>query len=319
MKGKKLVIFIMGFLLCSKLFAQSGSFVSIPLNARSVSMGNTYIAQENSNAVFTNLAASSVSNKSFEVNLNYRPWLNELSNDYSLASISSYFSIGNKNSIAVGFKNYSMPNYIVNDTDGNDAGTYTPNEFALALGYAYRISNKSAVSLSIQYLGADLGDNAKANTIFVDLGYKSSYRQLEYGVTIKNLGPELKFDNSSSSLPLTIGAGVAYSEKVLQKHTIMASMDFAHMSLNDEAGFSSGIGLQYTYNDLFFLRSGYHFVDDTIGLSAFSFGTGLQIKSFAVDFSYLLSDNVLNNNFNFTCSFKLNKMPRKYVHLSSEK
>ena len=311
MKGKKLLIFMMGVILCTRLFAQGGSFVSIPLNARNVSMGNTYIAQENSNAVFTNLAASSISSKSFEVNLNYRPWLNELSNDYRLSGISTYFAIDNKNSIALGFKNYSMPDYIVTDKDGNDAGTYNPNEFELALGYAYRISNKSAVSLSIQYLGSDLGDNAKANTIFFDLGYKSSYRQLEYGFTIKNLGPELKFDNNSSQLPLTVGAGMAYSGKLSQKHAIITSLDFAHMSLNDEDGFSAGIGLEYSYDKIFSLRSGYHFVDDAIGLSFFSAGAGLHVKSFAVDFSYLFSDNILNDSITITCSFKLNNKKDK--------
>ncbi len=61
---------------------------------------------------------------------------------------------------------------------------------------------------------------------------------------------------------------------------------------------------------MFSLRAGYHFIDESIGLSALSVGAGLNIKGAQFNFGYLISDNAMNNNFNISCSFEIGKIGR---------
>ncbi len=289
------------------MFSQAGSFLTNTLNARNVSMGSTYIAYENNNSVYSNLAANSLSDTKFGINFNYRPWINDLSGDYNLLGASAYYSLDSINSFALGFKNYTMPSYSIMDDNGNSSGNYQPGELSFALGYARKLNEYTAVSLTMQYLASNLYETYNASTILFDLGFKSSWQKINYGVVVKNLGPKLNFDNQKVSVPLTIGGGVAYSDSIGSKNNITFAVDFTQMTQDDESGFSSGIGCEYAYDKLLSLRAGYHFVDESIGLSALTLGAGLNYKGISVDFGYLVSDNALNNNYSISCSFSIDK------------
>ncbi len=304
---KRLLIVFISLNISVSMFSQAGSFLTNSLNARNVAMGSTFIAFENNNSVYSNLAANSMSNTKFGVNFNYRPWINDLSSDYNLMGASVYYAIDAINSFALGFKNYTMPSYSMTDDNGNSSGTYQPGELSFALGYARKLDTNTAVSLTMQYLASDLYETYNASTLFVDLGLKSSWKKLNYGVIVKNLGPNLNFDNKKVSLPRTIGGGIAYSDSIGSKNTMIAAVDFTQITQDDESGISSGIGFEYAYDKLISLRAGYHFVDESIGLSALTLGAGINYKGASVDFGYLVSDNALNNNYSISFSFNINK------------
>lgn len=282
---RKLLMLLVGVIVYNNLFSQAGTFSAIPLDARSVALGNTYVASSSGNAIFINLAANSLSDRKLDFNLSYRPWIEDLTSDYSLGSISAYYGVNDKGSLAIGVKRYQQPSYIMMDDNGNTTGNYEPSEYLIALGYAYRISNKSAFSLSIQYLKSDLGEEYNASTISFDLGYKSSYKRLDYGIMIKNLGPKLKFDYNSSQLPLTFAAGMAYNKTLSPNHTLNASLDASHITMDTNSGISSGIGLEYQYKNTIALRTGYYLIDESIGLNTFSLGLGVKFLGASLDFS----------------------------------
>ncbi len=304
---KRLLIVFISLNISMSIFSQAGSFLTNTLNAHNIAMGSTYIAQENNNGVYSNLAANSLSNTKFGVNFNYRPWIKDLSSDYNMMGASLYYSADSVNSFALGFKNYAMPSYSIMDENGNSSGTYKPNEISFALGYAHKLNESTAVSLTLQYLESNLYETYNASTILFDLGFKSAWQKLNYGVVVKNLGPKLKFDDEKVGLPLTIGGGMAYSESIGSKNNITTAVDFSQITQDDESGFSAGIGLEYAYEKILSLRAGYNFVDESIGLSALSLGAGINYKGATVDFGYLVADNALNNNFSISCSFKIDK------------
>ncbi len=304
---KRLLIVLISLNISVSMFSQAGSFLTNTLNARNIALGSTYIAYENNNAVYSNLAANSLSNTKFGINFNYRPWIEDLSSDYSLMGASAYYAIDSINSFALGFKNYTMPSYSIMDDNGNSSGTYNPGELSFALGYARKLNESTAVSLTLQYLESNLYETYNASTILFDLGFKSSWEKLNYGVVVKNLGPKLNFDNDKVSLPLTIGGGIAYSDVIGAKNNITAAVDFSQISQDEESGFSAGLGCEYAYDKLLSLRAGYHFVDESIGLSALTLGAGVKYKVASIDFGYLISDNALNNNFSISCSININK------------
>ncbi len=297
----------MALFICANIFSQAGSFISIPLDTRSVSMGNTYVTGAHSNAIYTNLAASSLSNKKLELGFTYRPWIQDLSDDYSITSFSAMFALNNKHHIALGTRNYSLPSYSITDDNGNLSDTYEPKEYSIDLGYAYSLSDKTALSVSVHYIDADYGESYTANTFGVDLGFKSSYKNLEYGAMIRNLGSDLEFENSTSELPLTIVAGVGYTKSLLDKHHLAANIDLANVSYNDESGMTAGLGLEYSYKTYLALRSGYFYADEAIGLETFTLGCGVKLAGISIDFAWLNSDNALNSNYSISCSWALFK------------
>ncbi len=304
---KKIIILSIILFVSSAAYSQAGSFLTIPVNARSVAMGQTYIGQESSSAVYTNLAASGLSTKSVELDANYRSWLNGLTSGYNLLGVNGYFTVGNKGAFAVGFTNYTTPGYTVTDDNGAIEGEYNPKELSFALGYAYKLSNDMALSLSMKYMESDLAQNYKANSVAFDFGFSGKYNHLTYGAVVKNLGPSLKFDSEDVPLPLTIGAGVAYKYLVSDAHQVNAAFDMAHLTIDDNSGLTTSVGLEYEYLQMVALRAGYHFTDDQVELSALSLGAGVKLKNTQLNFSWLMADNALDNNYNISLVFNLHK------------
>ncbi|MBB6276105.1 type IX secretion system outer membrane channel protein PorV [Porphyromonas circumdentaria] len=72
---------------------------------------------------------------------------------------------------------------------------------------------------------------------------------------------------------------------------------------------SLGIGGEYSYNNRFFLRAGYHYQSPNKGnLQYFTLGAGFKMNVFSIDASYLLStvqSNPLDQTLRFTLSFDM--------------
>ncbi|GAF03932.1 PorV/PorQ family protein [Saccharicrinis fermentans] len=302
---KKIVISSVLSLMYMTCLSQSASFLTIPLSAKTSALGNTYIAQDNNASIYSNLSAAHLSPQKFALAINYRPWLNATTNDDHLSDISLFYSVNDKNSIALGYKKYNMHTYKTSDDQGNYTGSYDPFEFTFGFGYAHNIGTASALSLSINYLKSNLGQNYSAHTFFFDLGFKSTYEQIDYGLVIRNLGSQLTFDQGSSQLPLSIGGGLAYPLTIYEKHNVTSSLDISYISANQHKGLYSGVGLQYQYNKLLALRCGYRYFDNNIGVSAFTLGGGLHHKGLSFDVAWLISDSILKNNFTVSCVYNL--------------
>ncbi len=308
MKLKTLLLISLCIALHSPVFAQAGSFLSIPLDSKSISMGNTYAASANNHSIFSNLAANSFSDSKLDINLSYRPWMTESSDSYHIGSYSASYAINSKHHISIGGINYQYPSYLVTDENGNESGKYSPKEHSIGLGYAYRLSDKTAISATIHYVSSDLADAYNANTFSIDLGFKSSYKNVNYGFMLRNLGPELDFGVYSAKLPASVTAGISYSKLVAINHQLTASSDASYISTaDDESGFSTGLGLEYQYKERLALRTGYYHVDESIGLDYFAVGCGTKLGGFSFDFAWLLSDNALQNDYSLSCSWSLFK------------
>ena len=68
-----------------------------------------------------------------------------------------------------------------------------------------------------------------------------------------------------------------------------------------------GLGVEYSYNNMFFLRGGYHYQSPYKGnLQFFTVGAGFKMSAFSIDASYLISavpNNPLDQTLRFTLGF----------------
>ena len=70
-----------------------------------------------------------------------------------------------------------------------------------------------------------------------------------------------------------------------------------------------GVGVEYAYNNQFFLRGGYHYENEYKGnRKYFTLGTGFKMSVFSLDAAYLIStaqSNPLDQTLRFTLSFDM--------------
>lgn len=90
-------------------------------------------------------------------------------------------------------------------------------------------------------------------------------------------------------------------------------VEFEGSAFKEElAEFTHSIGLEYAYNEIFFLRTGTFLENSKKGNRKYvTFGLGLQLSAFGLDVSYLLpltQNNPLANTFRFTLKFNFNDL-----------
>jgi hypothetical protein len=201
-----------------------------------------------------------------------------------------------------------------------ETGNFTPTDWAVGLSYARKISNVFAIGGNIRYISENLGTTsegsfaapvqyeAKMNVVAFDFGtiFYTGWKDLRIAMTLQNFSKEIKYRLEDFSLPLTFKFGVAmdlmtlWSEKSIHKLT----MDVDALHLRDYSE-RLHVGLEYSLNNMVFLRGGYKFNYDE---TDFAFGAGILYGigsvNFGIDYSYIMYGN-LNDVHMFSIQFGL--------------
>jgi hypothetical protein len=176
---------------------------------------------------------------------------------------------------------------------------------------------------------------------------------LNWGIAISNLGSKISYTNDASErdfIPANLGLGVAYVDVVNEANKVTFGLDVNKLlvptppALGDSAGlvvyhdkgvvsswfssfgdapggfkeelkeFQISVGVEYTYNDQFSLRTGYFYENPLKGdRQYFTVGAGLNYNVFGLNFSYLIPSgngvnrNPLSNTLRFSILFNLDK------------
>lgn len=172
---------------------------------------------------------------------------------------------------------------------------YTATSYALGVTYARQLTDKFAFGASVRYLGEKI-HNERASGFGVDFGTMlyTGLRSLRLGMSITNMGPEMKFSGSDLivhydsqngggtnsavnaelkttpyDLPMAFRVGLAYDVEMGPSSVLTMSGELKHPNDNVQQG---SLGAQLGYNEKFFLRGGYKINYDEEGLA---FGGGL--------------------------------------------
>jgi len=167
---------------------------------------------------------------------------------------------------------------------------YTATSYALGLSFARQLTDKFAFGASIKYLGEKI-HNETATGFGVDFGTMlyTGFKSLRMGMSITNMGPEMKFSGSdlivhydqqngggSNSavnaelqttpydLPMAFKVGLAYDFYMNPNAILTLSSELKHPNDNQQQG---SMGAQLGFNDRFFLRGGYKINYDEEGLA----------------------------------------------------
>src|SRR5690606_9323447 len=158
--------------------------------------------------------------------------------------------------------------------------TYSPNFFNLGIGYAYTYENKISVGFALRLISESISD-LSAFGVALDAGVQyvnGPQDNFKFGVSVRNVGTpmrfggeglstrsenpegspsyELTYDQRAASfeLPSLLNIGLSYDFYLQPIHRLSVVGNFpSHSFSRDEAG----AGLEYSYNDILFLRGSY--------------------------------------------------------------
>lgn len=213
-------------------------------DSRAGAMGDVGAASKpDANSIHWNAAKLSFMEKQAGLTFTYSPWLREIVADIKLMYLSGYYRLDERNTLGASLTYFSLGSMDFFSEDGQETGTYKPNEFAFDIAYSMKLSENLSMSLTGRYIRSDLtqGQNVgttqthAANAGAADLGlyYQNTIdlampTQYAFGVQISNLGSKISYsDNMESSfLPANLRIGGRYSMDFDQFNNLSIMADF---------------------------------------------------------------------------------------------
>lgn len=288
---RKIIASILFLGICTGVFAQAVPFLNIPSDARTAAMGGTGIALEK--GAFTlddNMATSAMTHRTAAFGAIFWSWAPSTS-ALKLINASGYYRFG-KFAVALGGKYCMEKPFDVVSAVGKPLGTYTPSSFTLGAGFAYRIIDPLAVGVTLRYVSANYYENIKEGTVAADINATFSKGGLRAAVGVANLGGKIK----GSPLPAMAKVGAAYHIGGFQAS---AEVDYLFAG-----AIMAGIGAEYGFKDIAFIRAGFHYGDAQKAIPTYaSVGLGVQYWGVRLDATWITASSVLGNSLGFSLSY----------------
>lgn len=314
----------------SKVGSTAAPFLNVAIGARPIAMGGAFSATANDvSALFWNPAGVSRINGS-EALFSYSNWFADINYNWSGAAInlSDMGTLG----LSVTYLDYGkMEVTTLSEQDGTGQ-MFEATDLALALSYAYNLTDKFSVGGSAKYVQQRIW-NSSASSIAFDLGilYFSDIMGIRVGASISNFGADMNIDGKdllvqhdidlqiegnndeilarlntdSYPLPLLFRIGLAADIINTDDHLFTIGVDALHPNDNDE---SLNVGAEYVIYDLIALRGGYKSLFLENSEEGLTFGVGIKYTfapGLGIYFDYAYQDfGILDYTQNFTLGLR---------------
>ena len=276
--------------------AQSGlKFLSVGADARAAGMGEAATSIEgNSASIFYNPSSVARQTELLDITFNNTQWFADikyLNAAITYAPDNGLYGVFGLSISSVDYGDFQRT-IIGIDGGAQDYGTYSPTAMAIGVTYARALSDKFSVGGNVRYIYQNYGgghvvggtyDNLITQKIDIDVFsfdfgvlYKTGYKSLNFGMSIRNFSQEITFVEESFQLPLTFKIGLSMNLLDIinvnpMDHSLLFAIDAEHPRDNDEMLHFGG---EYTFKQIFSLRVGY--VTPETSLAGMNYGVGLQ-------------------------------------------
>ncbi len=221
-------------------------FLRINPDGRTGGLGEAGLATSpDAGSLYHNVSKLAFAEQDMSASLTYTPWLTRLVDDIFLAYVSGYKRIDDLSAIGVSLRYFSLGNIQFTDIVGGDAGNYSPNELALDLGYARKLSDRMSIGLTLKYGRSDLargqevsnGNIVKAaNVVAADIGvyyqnpdatFLGNDATFSWGASITNIGNKVSYteDQTKDFIPINLGIGTAIDMQMDEYNSLMFTFD----------------------------------------------------------------------------------------------
>ncbi len=299
---KHTFLFFCGLLASAAHQAQTLPALMIEQDAASLALaGATVAAPAGPASIRSNVGGMAFHEGLLAAGANFALWQPAAAGE-KLAGASALVRLG-KLALGADVRMMFYPSYnLVNDNGvgGRSTDRFTPSESAYAVGVAYRIIDPLSVGVTLRYAASTLSKTAKASSFGGDIGVKFQAGPLHAGLSVNNLGTPLKYSDKGTSWPspALARAGAAFE---LAGFLVSAEADYLFAG-----AFNASLGAEYGWKKMLFVRAGYHYGSDRIGVPSFaSVGLGGRFLGVRIDAAYLFASPVLGNSFSVSLGFAL--------------
>lgn len=292
-----MICFTMVIFIVQGLCAQTVTrFPSLLLHAssRGMGMGDAGIASSDGvDALLYNPARSAFMHYRHEGSVGYMPWLTGISADTRMLS-AAYANSNDNGTWGIALSYLRLGSMDTRDENGATLANYTAREFHVGGSYAIRLNEHHALSTTLRLLSQEAFDPNPVSVVTVcgDVGYSGfaelgqGTQALQWGVTLSNLGA------GRFNLPATAAVGIGF--KAQGDHgTLTTAIDASRLLKDNWNGLWYHAGMEYGYDEQFFLRGGIAFENTIAGNRKFiSIGSGykgyVSDQSWHIDVHYLV-------------------------------
>jgi hypothetical protein len=295
----------------ASIFPKTGTaamqFLKLGVDARAIGMGEAYTAVTNDiSSVYWNPAGLALNNKK-QMFISHANYVADIYQEFVATSIPTNFG-----TMAIYSSILHMADQDVVDADtfGPTGETFSFSDIEAGISYSNMFTDKFSLGMTVKYLRENAAEESQ-NGFAVDLGtlYNTKWHNTIIGMALKNFGPDVRYkvdndgdgkidedpfdllDNDGDGLidedrkelgykiPMNYSLGI--STEIYKDLTVSGQLD----NCVDRSE-TWNLGAEYRIN-VFALRSGYHFGQDTQGITA-GFGVKLPM-SFAIiniDYAY---------------------------------
>lgn len=221
-------------------------FLSITPESRGGGMGDAGTAlSANSTSIYWNTAMLNFADDDAEISISYTPWLRKLTNDISLSYLAGYKRLGDRQAIAASLRYFSLGEITFTDASANVIRDDKPSEFEVAVGYAFKLTDKQSIGINGKFAYSNLtggltvaGTETKAGVAGIaDISYAFRNKDIKWfgyngvfalGATINNLGNKIAYSSQSTRdfLPMNLKIGGAYTAELDKFNKITYSLEF---------------------------------------------------------------------------------------------
>lgn len=287
----------------------------IPVGSRGAAMGGTVVASATGvDALYWNPAGAALQQGS-QAMFSHLDYFADMNVEYAAVTtnIEGFGTIGGSVKVlSVG----DILKTTYHDQQGSAGEYFSPTFSVVGLTFSRRLTDRVAFGITGSFINEKVEQVSAAGMAF-DFGftYNPRWRGLKFGVVLKNLGPSMHFDgtgfdidlvppdndpNSAAKtvrkqsaefeLPSSLQLGASWN---LLENNELHSMEVS--GAFQASSFSNDIfrgGVEYAYNDMFFVRGGYETSQQSNYMFGASFGAGLKVplgkeSSIAFDYSWL--------------------------------
>ena len=275
----------------SSLFAgnRSGTvseqFLKIGTSARSIAMGGAQVAVAEGVSSIAYNPAGMLSVNNYGFGATYTAWL---------ASIQHSFIGVAKNIPGVGAVGASltllttddMPVTTVAFPEGTGE-TFRASDYAFSLAFARQVTEQFRVGVNGKIIQSYLYNREIGTSSFAfDIGtlYDIPVLQSHIGVSLTNIGKDVKFINETYSIPTALRFGVLVDVLRQADNSLVTTLQITRLNDADE---QYNFGAEYTFNGLVALRGGWKFSYDQENVTA-GFGVNFNSVGFngTLDYGY---------------------------------
>lgn len=293
------ICFIVSILTASgSLYGQAAQFLTVPTDARTLSMGSTgVIAPASAFSIYNNNSAAAFSDFKAALAASYAMW-QPGSGKSNLVNLSGFFKIGKRGAFLLGSRFSLYSPYNITNEQGSITGTYKPTEISFDLGYAFKISESFSTAVTLRYVVSKISPDASGGAFAADLGLMYNTGNLSIGLSAANLGSKIDYGYGPYTLPAQIRLGVGYGFHIGEKHQLSAAAQGGYLINN--SGITAGIGLEYLFNKMVSVRLGGHYGNPEKGIPPhLSTGIGFSYRHLTLNAAYLLGqkESLVSNSF----------------------